>query len=97
MLKREDNIDIELIDFMDHVNFILSNEFVEKWRYKYSTKFLKHFQLKLMANLQKSKPLKKSTLYNYLVKRCKYSDNQVNNFFEAIDIDSLYPLVLISK
>jgi len=33
------NIDIEIIDFMDLINHTLSNDFVNKWKHKYSEKF----------------------------------------------------------
>ena len=89
-----DSVDKDLIDFFDHLNFILSNEFLEKWKYLYSNKFLRHFQLKVLHNLNKNKPLKKTTLYNYLTKRCKYGSDQVNNFFDAIDINLLHPLII---
>ncbi len=89
-----DNIDTELIDFFEHLNFVLSNEFIEKWKFKYSKKFIKHFQLKILHNLNKNKPLKKTTLYNYLTKRCKYSDSQVENFFESINLKLLFPLII---
>ena len=39
------NTDIDLIDFMDLINFTLHKDFVEKWRYKYSEKFVKHFEV----------------------------------------------------
>ena len=81
------NIEIDLIDFMDLVNFTLHKDFVEKWRYKYSVKFIKHFQIRILESLNKQKVLKLSSLYNYLTKKCKYSDDQVRHFFNAIEID----------
>ena len=87
------NINIDIIDFIDLINDTLSAEFVERWRYKYSEKFIKHFQLKILESLNKQKPLKLSILYTYLTKKCKYSPEQVNNFFESIDIDIYRPFV----
>jgi len=87
------NGDIELIDFIDLINTTLSNDFVEKWRYRYSEKFVKHFQIKLLNSLTKKKVLKIDTLYNYLTKKCKYSKEQVDNFFSAIDISIYSPLI----
>ena len=80
--------DIELIDFMDLINYTLHKDFVEKWRYKYSEKFLKHFQIKLLETI------KLSSLYNYLTKKCRYSPEQVENFFISVDISIYYPLIL---
>jgi len=90
----ESNIDIELFDTIELINFTLSDEFLHKWRHKFSIKFLKHFQLKLLESLQKGKPLKLTTLYTFLVKKCKYNSIQVTNLFESIDITLYHPIIL---
>lgn len=87
------NLDIEIIDFLDLINETLSNEFTERWRYKYSEKFIKHFQLKLLSSLDKQKPLKIEMLYNYLTKKCKYSPEQVISFFDSIEIEIYRPFI----
>lgn len=87
------NLDIDIVDFIDLINHTLSNEFIEIWRYKYSEKFVKHFQLKLLQSLSNQKPLKITSLYSYLTKKCKYSPEQVSNFFNSIDIDIYRPLI----
>jgi len=87
------NLDIEIIDFIDLLNETLSIEFVEKWRYNYSEKFIKHFQLKLLSALDKQKPIKIEMLYNYLTKKCKYSPEQVLHFFNSIDIELYRPFI----
>ena len=86
--------DIELVDFMDLINYTLHKDFVEKWRYKYSEKFIKHFQIKILESLNKQKIIKLSSLFNYLTKKCRYSPEQVENFFVSIDISIYYPLIL---
>jgi|TARA_Y100000310_G_scaffold139433_1_gene138732 hypothetical protein len=91
------NTDVDLIDFMDLVNYTLHKDFVEKWRYKYSEKFIKHFQIRILESLNKQKVLKLSSLYNYLTKKCRYSSDQVENFFTSIDIDIYYPLIINDK
>ena len=88
-----ESTDIEFIDFIDLINTTLSNEFVEKWRYRFSEKFIKHFQIKILNSLNKRKVLKIDTLYNYLTKKCKYSPEQVDNFFKAVDITIYSPLI----
>jgi hypothetical protein len=88
------NLDIDIIDFLDLVNVTLSLSFIERWKYRYSEKFIKQFQLKLLQSLHKQKPIKLNTLYSYLTKKCSYSPEQVRNFFKAIEIDSYYPLVV---
>jgi len=88
-----ENTDIDIIDFLDLINDTLSSSFVERWRYKYSEKFIKHFQLKLLASLNKQKPIKIEMLYNYLTKKCKYAPDQVLQFFESIEIDIYSPFI----
>ena len=78
------NTDIDLVDFMDLLNYTLHKDFVEKWRYKYSEKFIKHFQIKVLESLNKQKILKRSSLFNYMTKKCRYSPDQVENFFISI-------------
>ena len=88
------NTDIEIIDFIDLLNHTLSRKFIDLWRYKYSEKFLKHFQVKILQALSNQKPLKIDTLFTYLTKKCKYSHEQVLNFFESINIYSYHPFIL---
>lgn len=87
------NIDIEIYDLLELLDETLSSRFVERWRHKYSEKFIKHFQLKLLNSLSKQKPIKIDMLYNYLTKKCKYSPDQVKNFFKSIDIDIYRPFI----
>ena len=91
------NLDIDIIDFLDLINETLSYSFIEKWRHKYSEKFIKHFQVKILESLNKQKVIKLSSLYNYLTKKCRYSEEQVNNFFVSVDILIYYPLVINDK
>lgn len=88
------NIDEDIVDFLDLINFTLSDEFLDKWRYRFSIKFLKEFQTKVIKSLKDRKPLKLESLYKHLSKKCGYSPEQVRNFFEAIDINVYHPLVL---
>lgn len=87
------NIEIEFIDFMELLNETLSYSFIEKWKYKYSEKFIKHFQFKILEAITKQKPLKREVLFTFLTKKCKYSTEQVNNFFNSIDISLYYPFI----
>ena len=89
----KENIDISIIDFIDLLDETLSTTFIEKWRYTYSERFIKQFQMKLLSSLTTNKPLKIDSLYIYLTKKCKYSKEQVLNFFEAVDIDVYRPLI----
>ena len=87
------NLDIDIIDFLDLINETLSYSFIEKWRHKYSEKFIKHFQMKILDAMNKQKPIKIEMLYNYLTKKCKYSTDQVVNFFDTIDIEIYRPFI----
>jgi hypothetical protein len=87
------NLDIDIIDFLDLINETLSYSFVERWRHKYSEKFIKHFQIKVLESMNKQKPIKIEMLYNYLTKKCKYSQEQVLNFFDTIDIEIYRPFI----
>ena len=93
-MSMDSNSDIDIIDFIDLLNFTLSKKFSDIWKFKYSEKFIKHFQIKILQSLSNQKPLKIDTLYIYLTKKCKYSSEQVLNFFEAIDIHSYYPFIV---
>lgn len=86
-------LDIELIDFLDLINETLSYTFVEKWRFRYSEKFVKHFQFKVLHAITNKKQLKLDRLYKYLSAKCKYSPEQVISFFDAIEIDIFKPLI----
>jgi hypothetical protein len=88
------NSDTDLVDFLDLVNFTLSEEFTDKWRFRFSLTFLKEFQSKVIKALKDRKPIKIESLFRHLSKRCGYSPEQVKNFFEAIDINIYHPLVL---
>jgi len=82
-----------LVDFIDLINFTLHKDFLEKWRHKYSIKFIKLFQLKILDSLSKRKVIKITSLYNYLTRKCRYCPDQVLNIFETIDISIYNPLI----
>ena len=86
-----------LFEFTELLDFTLSNEFIIRWKDKYSTKFLKLFQTRLMKSMSDRRPLKISTLYTFLTKKCDYSKDQVLNFFDSIDISIYSPLISGSR
>lgn len=83
----------ELLDLMDLLSYTTSSNFIEKWRFKFSEKFIKYFQLRLIKALKDRKPLKKDTLYLFLKKKCGYSKEQVLEFFDSIDIEIYNPVI----
>ena len=84
----------DLIDLIDLINFTLHEDFLEKWRHKYSEKFINAFQYKLLDSLSKRKPMKKSNLENFFKKKLKYSEDQISNFFVSVDISLYHPVIL---
>ncbi len=88
------NFDIDIVDFIDLINFTLSDDFIDKWRYRFSTKFIKEFQSKIIKSLKDRKPIKMESLTKHLSKKCGYSIEQVRNFFDAIEIGVYHPLQL---
>ncbi len=87
----------EFIDLIDLINFTLHEDFVEKWRHKYSEKFLTTFQYKLLESLSKRKPLKRLHLENFFKKKLKYSQEQIDNFLESIDVTLYHPIIIGEK
>ncbi len=84
---------LEIKEFLEQVNYALSKDFVEKWRYRFSTPFISIFQNKLLEALKKEKPIKKSSLVIAYVSKHKYARDEVMEFFRLIDISLYYPLV----
>jgi hypothetical protein len=84
----------EIIEFIDLLDYTFSDKFVSKWRHRFSTSFIKKFQYKLLKTVSDKKPLKKRSLYHYMTKKCKYSEEQVQDFFQAIEIEIYYPMIL---
>jgi hypothetical protein len=88
------NDSIDLIDLIDIIDFTLHEDFIEKWRHKYSEKFITTFQYKLLESLSKRKPIKKVSLVSFFKKKLRYSEEQISNFFESIDIALYHPLII---
>ena len=84
----------DLIDLIDLLNFTLHEDFLNKWRHKYSEKFITSFQMRLLKALSDRKPIKKESLTNFFKKKLKYSEEQISNFYESIDISLYHPLIL---
>ena len=84
---------IEIYEFMDQISYCLSLEFKDKWRHKFSPKFIKIFQDKVLKAYETRKPLKRSSLISTYTKKYKYDIKVINDFFECIDINLYYPLV----
>ena len=84
---------VDIVDFVDLINFTVSDKFIDVWRHKFSEKFLKSFQYKILESMNRQKPIKLNTLFLALQKNNKYSKEQIVNFFDSIDIDIYRPLI----
>ena len=99
MVYTNDHEDINqlLFEFTELIEYTLSNEFISRWKGKYSVRFIKLFQTRLLKSMADRRPLKITTLYTFLTKKCDYSKDQVLNFFNSIDISIYNPLISGSK
>jgi hypothetical protein len=88
-----DSTEAQLVDLIELLDYTFSNDFLESWRHKYSEKFIKQFQNKLLEVMKENKPIKIKTLTYFLRKNNKYSLAQVINFYRSIDISLYYPVV----
>ena len=84
----------ELYEFMEAMDYLLSKEFLDKWRYKYSCSFITFFQEKVLEALIKRKPIKKETLKNILKTKTKFNEHMIVQFYDDIDITLYYPMIL---
>ena len=84
---------IEILEFLDQIDYCLSLKFKETWRYRFSTHFIEIFQEKVLKSLQTQRPLKLSTLVSAYTKKHKYPIKEVRNFFDLVSIEDYYPLV----
>ena len=87
--------DINIIDFMDLIEYTLSEKFMSKWKPKYGSRFVNLFQLKFFEYFKDQKIIKRTTLTNFRVKKGKYKVDLVKEFFSDIDIDIYSPFVVI--
>ncbi len=87
------NTDNDLSDFFELIEFTLSDEFVTKWKFRFSLRFIREFQSKVIHSLSKRKPIKIAKLFEHLSSRMGYDPEQVINFFDAIDIGLYRPMI----
>jgi len=88
-----DSTEAQLVDLIELLDYTFSNDFLDSWRHKYSERFIKQFQTKLLSVMKEGKPIKIKTLTYFLRKNNKYSVVQVINFYKSIDISLYYPVV----
>ncbi len=87
------NPDEQMVEFLDLVDFTLSARFMRKWKDRYSERLVRLFQLKILGALDNSRPIKATTLFSYLCKKCKYSEEYIRQFFIDIELEDYEPIV----
>lgn len=91
------NIDIELIDLMDTLEFTISKDFIDKWKFKYGERLIRLFQVKLLDSLKKQKPLKIKYLTKFLVHDSGFNEDVVKDFYKDIEISNYSPIILANS
>lgn len=89
-----DNIDTELIDLMELIEFTMSIDFLDKWKMKYGERIIRLFQIKILDSLKKQKPIKIDSIIKFLVLDSGFSNELVNNFLKDIDYELYSPIIL---
>jgi|GEM_PF-1163492 len=89
-----DNIDTELIDLMELIEFTMSIDFLNKWKMKYGERLIRLFQIKILDSLKKQKPLKLNSLCKFLIVDSGFNQEIIINFLKDIDNGIYYPIIL---
>ena len=84
---------IEIQEFFEQVSYALSLQFKEKWRHRYSERFINIFQRMLMEAFSSQKAIKISELEEEFITKNGYDKLVVSDFFKTIDISLYYPII----
>jgi len=87
------NVDTDLIDLMDTLEFTISKNFLDKWKFKYGERLIRLFQIKILDSLKKQKPLKLKYIFKFLVVDSGFNVDVVKNFLKDIDFEIYYPII----
>lgn len=89
----DNDVKISLIEFYDLIEYTLSFKFRDKWKDLYSERMVKLFQLKILQSMKNQKPIKKTSLLNYLTNKGRYKKEIIEDFFDSIDIELYSPFI----
>lgn len=90
-----EGLDTSLVEFLDSVQYFVSDKFKDKWRFKYSELLLETFVNLIITSLKKNKPIKKSSLRNKLRKKTGMSEEVIETFLEETDAEEeLFPVII---
>jgi len=87
------NLEQDLIEVIDLLNFTFSSDFVDKWSYKYGKRLPSLFQIRLLKSLDSRKPLKLQTVNKFLTVDSGFSEEVVESFLEDIDYEIYSPIL----
>ena len=87
------NLEEELIETIDLLNFTFSVKFVDRWKHKYGVRLLRLFQVRMLKALETRKPLKLTTLYKFLVTDSGFNPELVWGFLDDVDFEIYYPMI----
>jgi len=87
------NLEQDLVETIDLLNFTFSSDFVDKWCYKYGKRLPSLFQIRLLKSLDSRKPLKIDTVTKFLTVDSGFNEEVVDNFLEDIDINIYNPII----
>ena len=87
------NLEQDLIETIDLLNFTFSSDFVDKWAYKYGKRLPSLFQIRLLKSLDGRKPLKIETVNKFLTIDSGFNEEVVESFIEDIDYQIYRPII----
>ena len=87
------NIEEDLVEIIDLLNFTFSSDFVDKWSFKYGKRLPSLFQIKLLKSLDTRKPLKLKTVYKFLTVDSGFNSSVAESFLEDVDYEINRPII----
>tara|TARA_Y100001938_G_C7911754_1_gene339963 strand:+ start:393 stop:686 length:294 start_codon:yes stop_codon:yes gene_type:complete len=87
------NLEQDLIEVIDLLNFTFSSDFVDKWCYKYGKRLPSLFQIRLLKSLDNRKPLKVETVTKFLTVDSGFNQEVVYSFLKDVDIRIYRPII----
>jgi hypothetical protein len=87
------NLDQDLVETIDLLNFTFSSDFVDKWSYKYGKRLPSLFQIRLLKSLDGRKPIKIESLNKFLTVDSGFNEEVVETFLEDIDYTIYSPII----
>ena len=87
------NLEQDLIETIDLLNFTFSSNFVDKWSHKYGKRLPSLFQIRLLKSLDSRKPLKIETVNKFLTVDSGFNEEVVESFLRDIDYGIYRPII----